>query len=162
MHEDGSNFHKLWMTTGRNLNVEIRCKKLKVNFSYGFSIAFSRIKFTFFLSCLLGRFVLQLNRKICLFFFQYFLPFECLWKIRILLYMILEEHVFAWFTLHKSRQTVSYLRKFTWEKGLGERNVHNPVKQCIFYQYHQRFTVYTSSQNTHEMLSSYEYGLEEK
>ena len=33
------------------------------------------------------------------------------------------------------------MSKFTWEKDIGERKVHNPVKQCTFYQYHQRFTV---------------------
>ena len=36
MHEDGNNFHKLWMTTAGNLSVEIRYQKLKVNFNYCF------------------------------------------------------------------------------------------------------------------------------
>ena len=52
--------------------------------------------------------------------------------------------------------------KFAWEKDIGERKVLNPVKECIFYQYHQRFTVPTTfSQDMHEMLSSYEYDLQQ-
>ena len=36
MHEDGNNFHKLWITTSGNLIVEIRYQKLKLNFNYCF------------------------------------------------------------------------------------------------------------------------------
>ena len=37
-------------------------------------------------------------------------------------------HVFVWPTLHKSRQTLSYMCKFTWEKEIGKRKVHDSVK----------------------------------
>ena len=36
MHEDGNNFHKLWMTTAGNLSVGIRYEKLKGNINYCF------------------------------------------------------------------------------------------------------------------------------
>ena len=37
MHENGTTFHKLWITTTGNLRVEIRYQQLKVNFNYCFS-----------------------------------------------------------------------------------------------------------------------------
>ena len=104
-------------------------------------IAFSGIKFTFFLSYFLGRFVLQLYRKICLFFFSDLFVFLISSLIRmfvknsIFVLQIFEKQwrVFAWLTLHKSQQTFSYLWKFTWEKGIGERKVHNPLKWIVCF-----------------------------
>ena len=106
-------------------------------------MAFSRIKFTFFLYYFLGRFVLQFYRKSCLLFFSEFLVIRMFLKNLIFALQILEKqlHVSASSTLHKSRQTLSYMQKYTWKKDIGERKGHNPVKKCTFYQYHQRFTV---------------------
>ena len=93
-------------------------------------MGFSRIEFTFFLYYFLGRFVVQFYRKICLFFLSEFLAIRMLVKNPICTLQILEKqlHVFVWPALHRSRQTLSYLWKFTWEKGIGQRKVHNPVK----------------------------------
>ena len=78
----------------------------------------------------MGRFVVQFYRKICLFFFSEFLVIRMFVKNSICALQILEKqlHVFTWPTLHKSRQTLSYVWKFTWEKVIGERKVHDPVK----------------------------------
>ena len=147
MHEDGNNFHKLWMTTARNLSVEIRYQKLKVNLNYCFRHGIFQYQVYSFLYYFMGRFVQLFYRKICLFFFSEFLAIWMFLKNSIFALQILEKQlpVFAWPTLHKSRQTLSYIWKFTWEKDNGERKVHNPAKECTFYQYRQRFTVLHSS-----------------
>ena len=153
------------MTTAGNLSVEIRYKKLKVNFNcclrHGI---FQNQSLQFFLYHFLGCFAQQFYSTISLFFFSEFLAIRMFVKNSIFALQILEKqlHVFAWPTLHKSRQTLSYMWKLTWEKHIGERKVHNPVKQCTFYQYHQRSTVLHPPKIMHEMLSSYEYGLQEK
>ena len=153
MHEDGNNFHKLWMTTEGNLGVEICYQKLKVNFNHCFRHGiFQNQVYSFF--CIIswmGPFVLQFYRKICLFFFSEFLVIRMFVKNSIFALQILGNklHVFAWYTLHKSRQTLftnldrlcRNMWKFTWGKDTGERKGHNPVKMCTYYQYHQRFTV---------------------
>ena len=143
MHEDGSSFHKLWMTTAGNLSVEIRYEKLKVNFNYCLRHGIFQNQVYIFLYYFLGPFVLQFYRKICLLFFSEFLVIRMFVKNSIFALQILEKqlHVFAWSTLHKSRQTLSYMWKYTWEKDIAESKGHNPVKKCTFYQYHQRFTV---------------------
>ena len=132
MHEDGNNFHKLWMTTAGNLSVEICYQKLKVNFNYCFrhDIFQNQVYNFFCIISWLGCFVLQFYRKICLFFFSEFLVIRMFLKNSIFALQILEKqlHVFAWPTLHKSWQTLLYMWKFTWEKDNGERKVHNPVK----------------------------------
>ena len=105
MHEDGNNFHKLWMTTAGNLSVEIRYQKLKVNFSYCFRHGiFQNQVYNFFLYHFLGRFVAQFYRKICLFFFSEFLVIQMFVKNSICALQILEKklHVTAWPTLHNS------------------------------------------------------------
>ena len=78
----------------------------------------------------MGRFVVQFYRKICLFFFSEFLVIRMFVKNSIFALQILEKqlHDFAWPTLRKSRQTLWYMWKLTWEKDIGERKVHNPVK----------------------------------
>ena len=53
------------------------------------------------------------------------------------------------------------LWKFTWEKGIDKRKAHNPVKQlnsAIFINITKdlQYIYTTSSQEMHEMLSSYE------
>ena len=131
MHEDGSNFHKLSMTTAGNLSIEIRYQKLKVNFNYCFRHGiFQNQVYNFFLYHFLGRFAQQFYSKICLFFFSEFLVIRMFVKNSIFALQILEKqlHVFAWPTLHKSWETLLYMWKFTWEKDNGERKVHNPVK----------------------------------
>ena len=98
------------------------------------------------------------------FFFSKFIVIRVFVKNSIFALQILEKqlHAFAWPILHKSRQTFSYMWKFTWEKDIGERKVHSPVKLYNFYQYYQRFTVLHPPKIMHEMLSSYEYRLQEK
>ena len=131
MHEDGSNFHKLSMTTAGNLSIEIRYQKLKVNFNYCFRHGiFQNQVYNFFLYFFLGCFVVQLYRKICLFFFSESVVIQMFAKNSICTLQILEKqlHDFAWPTLQKSRQNLWYLWKFTWEKGIGEIKVYNPVK----------------------------------
>ena len=131
MHEDGSNFHKLSMTTAGNLSIEIRYQKLKVNFNYCFRHGiFQNQIYNFFLYYFLGCFVVQLYRKICLFFFSESVVIQMFVKNSICTLQILEKqlHDFAWPTLHKSRQNLWYLWKFTWEKDIGERKVYNPDK----------------------------------
>ena len=90
----------------------------------------------------MGHFV-QFYRKICLFFFLEFPVIQMFVKNLIFVLQILEKqlHVFAQSTLHKLRQMLSYMWKFSWEKDTGERKVHNPIKQSTFYHYRQRFTV---------------------
>ena len=151
------------MTTAGNLSVEIRYKKLKVNFNcclrHGI---FQNQSLQFFLYHFLGCFAQQFYSKISLFFFSEFLAIRMFVKNSTLQILEKQLHVFAWPTLHKSRQTLSYMWKLTWEKHIGERKVHNPVKQCTFYQYHQRSTVLHPPKTMHEMLSSYKYSLQEK
>ena len=93
-------------------------------------MAFSRIKFTIFVYFFLGLFSQQFYRKICLFFFSELLVIRMFVKNSIFTLQILDKqfHFFAWPTLHKSQQTLSYMCKFTWEKDIGKRKVHNPVK----------------------------------
>ena len=87
MHEDGNNFHKLWMTTTGNMRVEVRYQKLKLNFNYCFRHAiFQNQVYNFF--CIISWVVSHSSfivRFVC-FSSQNFLSFECLWKIRFLLY----------------------------------------------------------------------------
>ena len=106
-------------------------------------MTFSRIKLTIFLYYFLGRFLLQFYHKICIFFFLEFLVIRMFAKNSILALQISEKklHVFVWSTLHKSRQTLSYIWKFTWEKDIGKRKWRNPVKKWTFYQYHERSAV---------------------
>ena len=74
MDEDGNSFHKLLMTTAGNLSAETRYQKLRVNFIYCFKHSiFQNSSLKFIISYTLSRFVLQLYRKIYLFFFSEFL-----------------------------------------------------------------------------------------
>ena len=135
MHENRNNFHRLWMTTAGNLSVEIRYQKLKINFNYCFRhVIFQNQVYNFFWYYFLGRFVLQFNRKICLFFFSEFLDIRMFAKNSILALQILEKklHVFVWSTLHKSRQTLSYIWKFTWEKTLAKQKDVTRLKSVLF------------------------------
>ena len=130
MHEDGNNFYKLWMTTAGNLSVEIRYQKLKVNSNHSFRHGnFQNQVYNFFV-LFPGSFCTAVLSKICLFFTSEFLAIWMFVKNLIFALQILEKqlHVFAWPTLHKSWQTLLYMWKFTWEKDIGERKVHNPVK----------------------------------
>ena len=81
MHEDGNNFHKLWMITAGNLSLEIRYQKLKVNSNWQFPE--SSLQFFGIISwvVLYSSFIVRL---VC-FSSQNFLTFECFWKIRFLL-----------------------------------------------------------------------------
>ena len=131
MRMDGNNFGKFWMTTARNLSAEIRYQKLKVNANYSFRHGnFQNQVYNFFLYYFLGCFVQQFYRKICLFFFSEFLVIRMFLKNSIFALEILEKqfHFFAWPTLHKSQRTLLYMWKYTWEKDIGERKVHSPVK----------------------------------
>ena len=78
----------------------------------------------------MGHFVQQFYRKICLFFFLEFLVIQMFVKKSTFALQILEKQliVFAWPKLHISRQTLSYMWKFSWEKDIGEIKLHNPVK----------------------------------
>ena len=143
MHEDENNFHKLWMTTEGNLSVEIRYQKLKVNFICCFRHGILQNQgYNFF--CIISWVVSCSSftvRFVC-----FFLRISCHSNVYEKLDFCFTDfgiamNVFAWPTLHKSRQTLPYMWKFTREKDIGEREVHNPVKECTFYQYHQRFTV---------------------
>ena len=128
MYENGNNFHNVWMKTAGNLRIEIRYPKLKVNFSYCFGHRiFQNQVYKFF--GIISWVVLY-----CRFI-------DCENSIFALQILEKQLHVFAWPTLHKSRETLSYMWKFTWEKDIGERKGHKPVKKCTFYQYHQIFTV---------------------
>ena len=75
------------MTTAGNLSVEIRYQKLKVNFNYCFRHGiFQNQVYNFF--CIISWVVSHSSfivRFVC-FSSQNFLSFECLWKIRFLLY----------------------------------------------------------------------------
>ena len=111
MHEDGNNFRRLWTRTAGNLSLEIRYQKLKVNFNYCFSHGiFQNQVYDFFV---LFVSLVQFYRKICLFFFSEFLVIWMFVKNSICTLQILEKqlHVFAWSTLHKSRQTLSTRRQ---------------------------------------------------
>ena len=130
MYEAGNNFHKLWIKTTGNLTVEICYQKLKVNFNYCFRHGIFQNEVYNFLYHFLGCFVLQFYRKICLFFASEFLVIRMFVKNSIFVLKILEKqlHIYMWPTLHKFWQTLSYGWKFTWEKEIGKRIVHNPVK----------------------------------
>ena len=131
------------MTTAENLSVEIRYQKLKVNFNYCFSHGiFQNQVYNFF--CIISWVVSHnsfIVRFVC-FSSQNFLSFECLRKIRFFFTDFRKAIARLWVnlhftslrksTLHKSRQTLSYMWKFTWEKEIGERKVHNPVKYVLF------------------------------
>ena len=80
-------------------------------------MAFSRIKFTIFLYHFLGHFSQQFYSKICLFFFSEFLVIRMFVKNSIFTLYILKKqlYVFARLTLHKSRQALSFMSKFTWK-----------------------------------------------
>ena len=78
---------KLWVTTAGNLSVEIRYQKLKVNFNYCFRHGiFQNQVYNFF--CIISWVVSYSSFIVTFVCFssQIFLPFECLWKIRFLLY----------------------------------------------------------------------------
>ena len=96
-------------------------------------MSFSRIKFTVFYH-FLGRFAQQFYSKICLSFFSEFLVIRILVKNSNFALQILEKqlHVFAWLTLHKSRQTLSYMWKFTWEKTLAKEKYINQLNSVLF------------------------------
>ena len=107
-------------------------------------MAFSRIKFTFFcIISLVLSYCSFIVRFVC-FSSQNFLSFECLWKIRFLLYRFWKSSCMS---LHDPHCTnLDRLCRIcgnipTWEKDIAESKGHNPVKKCTFYQYHQRFTV---------------------
>ena len=145
------------MTTSRNLSIEIRYQKLKVNFNYCFKhTIFQNQVYDFFLSYFLGRFVLQLYRKICLFFFSEFLVIGMFVESSIFALQIVEKECLQ--VIHSAQISTNFVIfvEVYLGKRIGEKNVHNPVKQCTFYQCYRRFAVYTSSQDMHEMLSSYE------
>ena len=77
----------------------------------------------------------QFYGKICLFFFSEFLAIRIFVKNSIFTLQILEKqlHVSAWPTLPKSRQMLSYMWKFAWEKNIGERTVHNQLNTLDFF-----------------------------
>ena len=84
-------------------------------------MAFSRTKFTIYFFCIIS-WVISCSsfivRFVC-FSSQNFWWFGC-FKNSIFALQVLEKqlHVFAWPTLHKYRQTLSYMWKFTWEKDI--------------------------------------------
>ena len=139
MQKDGSNFQNLWMTTARNLSVEICHKKLKVNFSYCFrhSIFHNQV-YNFSFVLFPGWFHTAIVSQDL---FLFFLSISCHSNI-------CEKFNFCFTDFRKTitclRVTHTaqistdflYLRKFTWEKSIVERKVHNPVSQCICYQYY--------------------------
>ena len=142
MHEGENNFHKLWMTTAENLSVEIRYQNLNINFNYCFRHAIFQNQVYKFFVLFPGSFrTAVLSVRFVCFSSQSSLSLFVKNSIFASHNLKKQFHVFAWSTLHKSWQTLLYMWKFTWEKDNGERKVHNPVKKCTFYQYHQRFTV---------------------
>ena len=133
------------MATAGNLSVEIRYQKLKVNFNYCFKHGiFQNQVYNFF--CTIS-WVVSYNsfivRFVC-FSSQNSFSFECLSKIQFLLYRFQKSNCMSLHDPHcinLDRHCYicgNLLRKKTLAK---EKYLHNPVKQCSFYQYHQRFTV---------------------
>ena len=153
------------MTTAGNLSIEICYQKLKVNSNYCFWHSnFQNQVYTFFCiiswvvlySSVIARFAGFLLRISCHSNVSEKFDF-CFTEFRKATACLCMTHTAPTLTL-----TLSYMRKYTWKKDIGQRKVHNPVKQCTFYQYQQRFSYSpTSSQDIHEMLS-YEYGLQVK
>ena len=95
---------------------------------------FSRIKFAIFLYYFMGHFVVQFYRDICLFFFSECLLIRMFVKNSICALQILEKQllVFAWPTLHKSRQTLSYCGNLLGKKTLTKEKGINQVNSVLF------------------------------
>ena len=117
-----------------NFNDNCRKSEPRNSLPNALGMAFSRIKFTIFFVLFPGSFrTVVLSEDL----FVFLLRISCHSNVcenSIFALHILEKqlHVFAWSTLRKSRQTLSYMWKFTWEKDIGERKGHNPLESVLF------------------------------
>ena len=82
----------------------------------------------------MGHFVLQLYRKICVFFFSAFLVIRMFVKNSIFALQIIEKqwHVFAWLTLHKSRQICHICENLLRKKALAKEK-YTPHLNSLFF-----------------------------
>ena len=137
-----------------NLSIEICYRKLKVNFSYCFRGGIFQNQ-VYNLFCIISWIVSYSTFivRFVYFSFQNYLSFDfCFKDFRKAIGCLCVTH-----TAQISTDIVVYV-----EKDIEKRKVHNPVKECTFYQYHQRFTVLHSPKIWMKCCLFYKYGLQEK
>ena len=142
------------LTTAGNLSIEICYRKLKVNFSYCFRRGIFQNQ-VYNLFCIISWIVSYSTFivRFVYFSFQNYLSFDfCFKDFRKAIGCLCVTH-----TAQISTDIVVYV-----EKDIEKRKVHNPVKECTFYQYHQRFTVLHSPKIWMKCCLFYKYGLQEK
>ena len=152
------------MTTARNLSVEIRYHKLKVNFNYCFKHGiFQNQVYNFFLCYFLGRFVQQFYRKICLFFLSEFLVIRMFVKNSILALQILESNCMSLRDPHCTNldRHCCICGNLLGKKKMAKEKYIIHLNSVLFINITKDLQYYIL-QDMHEMLPSYEYGLEKK
>ena len=144
------------MTTAGNLSLEIRYQMLQ-------AWHFPESNLQFFLYYFLGRFERQFYRRIYLFFFSEFLVIQMFVKIQFLLYIFQKSNCMSLRDPHFANLDRLYricgnlLGKKTLAK---EKDITR--QKVYFLSISLKICSTTTSQDMHEILSSYEYGLQEK